>query len=792
VTEFDCNHSGERESPAGLLPAYEKCLAEKKVLLVDDDPAMLRLMEGYVISRGYQVLKAMDGWEALRILRAENPRLLVTDCMMPNMDGMDLCRAIRSNEDLGFVYTIMVTGHADEERLVEAFDAGVDDFLPKPFTAKEILARLRAGQRIIELEAALAQRTSQVQLQNARLEIANERLLQLATTDELTGLHNRRAAMERLRELWDLARRYDLAISCILLDIDHFKHVNDVAGHDGGDRVLCQITRVLRQTTRTCDLVCRMGGEEFLILCPNTTLEKATLLGERLRRAVETSGFTNASAFHRVTVSIGVAERSPIMVSAEAMLKAADNALYSAKRAGRNRLCVAGQHLEPIATTPVIEDRSDRLPGERLETHGENARVLSTMLDFSCRLSLMETRDEILDQTLRTTASLTQCSRASILLPDAEGTNLVVAWSIGDCGVLHHISLPIKGTAVGRIFTTGKLLLIDEKSRRLAESEQDAEGATQCTQEYAKGLFLGVPVLSMPLNSAAGVVGVLNLMGRIDGTHFRPNEIEYIELVTRITAAALQGWLSRCARDEARDSIVVGLAKLVEQRDRETGRHVERVTRFCELLAETLCVHHPEYKNIDTEFITNLKRAAPLHDVGKVGIPDHILLKPGRLSPDERAIMQTHCTIGADYLRTVTDRAPGVAFLQMAVEIAESHHEWYDGSGYPHGLKGSAIPLAARITALADAYDAMRSRRPYKNAMSHKHAREIVVGASGTQFDPVVVSAFLICEKEFERVSAALPDRDGVTTGETSPCVEIGSTRSTAKHLDSLLPAAVN
>jgi len=200
-------------------------------------------------------------------------------------------------------------------------------------------------------------------------------------------------------------------------------------------------------------------------------------------------------------------------------------------------------------------------------------------------------------------------------------------------------------------------------------------------------------------------------------------------------------------------SVVGALRVLAASRDHGTGNHVDQVRRYCRLLAESMR-RQPDFAGvIDDDFLSDLDRATPLHDLGKIGIPDSLLMKPGRLSPGEITLMRTHCRIGADCIRAVLAVSGNVRFLSMALDIAASHHEWFDGSGYPLGLAGDAIPLAARIVALADVYDALRMQRAYKAAMTHLDARRIIVGSWGRQFDPRVVTAFLEVETQFEQGS---------------------------------------
>ena len=204
---------------------------------------------------------------------------------------------------------------------------------------------------------------------------------------------------------------------------------------------------------------------------------------------------------------------------------------------------------------------------------------------------------------------------------------------------------------------------------------------------------------------------------------------------------------------ETRDVAIFAMARLAESRDPETGAHLERVQAYCRTLAVQLKHTNTFAGMIDDEFIDLLHSTSPLHDIGKVGIPDHVLLKPGRLTPAEFTIMRTHTTLGADTLEAAVQRFPGAKFLRMARNIAATHHERYDGSGYPKGLAGDDIPLSGRIVALADVYDALTSRRVYKDAFGHEQARAIIVGDSGRHFDPRIVAAFLSVQAAFGAVS---------------------------------------
>jgi HD-GYP domain-containing protein (c-di-GMP phosphodiesterase class II) len=202
----------------------------------------------------------------------------------------------------------------------------------------------------------------------------------------------------------------------------------------------------------------------------------------------------------------------------------------------------------------------------------------------------------------------------------------------------------------------------------------------------------------------------------------------------------------------ARNGLVLALAKLVEHRSAETGPHLMRLQRYCRILAEEAAKQPAFAPLLDANFIRNMVDTAPLHDIGKAAIPDGVLNKPGPFTDDERIIMQTHTTVGADTLREVARRHPfSTGFLQMAIDIAQHHHEKWDGSGYPHRLAGEAIPLAARLLAIGDVYDALRSPRVYKAGCTHAVTLQIMLEKSPGHFDPALLDVFRRCADRFDR-----------------------------------------
>lgn len=321
---------------------------KRLVLVVDDDPHVVRILEMRLARAGYRTLSAGSAAEGMKLLLEHRPPIVIADCNMPETSGVELCRKIRETPEVESTYFIILTAETALDRVVQGFDAGVNDYLAKSLDPRELMGRLKSAWRIVRLErtlnaknAALERANRELAVANLRLKVLNERLEVQATTDELTGLLNRRAALARIDELFAASCRYDQPITCLALDLDHFKRVNDRYGHPAGDAVLQQVAKTMRDQTREPDLVCRLGGEEFLIVCPSTPDATAAEVAERLRVAIEELEIVCGALRLHITCSIGVAARTPEITSAAALMKASDDALYAAKNAGRNTVRLA-------------------------------------------------------------------------------------------------------------------------------------------------------------------------------------------------------------------------------------------------------------------------------------------------------------------------------------------------------------------------------------------------------------------------------------------------------------------
>lgn len=298
----------------------------KRVLAAEDNPVFQSMLRSMLTKWGYQAVMARDGEEAWQILQAPDaPQLAILDWMMPGMDGVEVCRRVRMADREPYIYILLLTARTDSQDLVEGMDAGADDYLTKPFNAQELRVRLRAGNRILDLQEELV--------------LAREALRDQATHDGLTGLLNRAAILELLQnELLRCGRKMQ-PVSVLLADLDRFKQINDTYGHQTGDVVLREVARRMKSVVRRYDAVGRYGGEEFLIVLPGCDGEAARAQAQRIREAIANSPIVSGTISLSVTGSIGVSWRGPTGNSdTDGLVRDADLALYRAKDGGRNRV----------------------------------------------------------------------------------------------------------------------------------------------------------------------------------------------------------------------------------------------------------------------------------------------------------------------------------------------------------------------------------------------------------------------------------------------------------------------
>lgn len=300
-------------------------MSDFTIAIVDDDAAIRRLVRLFLHRAGYGTVECTTGEEAREALRKEAWDLVILDRRLPDLDGVVLAEELKAIPEFRARYIIMLTGEDEQEDKIEGLELGADDYITKPFQYPELLARIRAGKRIVDLQKELVEK-------NKRLEL-------LSITDGLTKLHNHRYFQDELARAFEESQRYGRPLSLAMIDIDFFKKVNDTYGHAAGDDVLKAAAALYRSSVRSTDLVARYGGEEFAVMMPETELADGITFAEKIRQMVEETTFDTQAGPLQATVSIGVASvpRSRIH-SAKELIVAADKALYRAKRGGRNQV----------------------------------------------------------------------------------------------------------------------------------------------------------------------------------------------------------------------------------------------------------------------------------------------------------------------------------------------------------------------------------------------------------------------------------------------------------------------
>lgn len=316
--------------------------ALNRILLAEDDPISRRMLQAFLMKWGYQVEIAVDGSEAVaKLEQPDAPQLAVLDWMMPGLEGPEVCRRVRQIADRPYTYILLLTARGQRADLLSGLESGADDYLTKPFDSQELRARLRVGERILELQRNLIH--------------AREELRFSATHDVLTGLANRGAVLELANREYSRQSREGGGFGLIILDLDHFKSINDTYGHLCGDEVLHEAARRISLSVRNYDTVGRYGGEEFLVIAPGTDGPGTLVLAERVRQAIEDPAVPTEGGSVRMTASCGVAiSDCDHPLKPDDLLRIADEALYRAKDRGRNcsELC---RYPEP-ATALITEE----------------------------------------------------------------------------------------------------------------------------------------------------------------------------------------------------------------------------------------------------------------------------------------------------------------------------------------------------------------------------------------------------------------------------------------------------
>jgi two-component system cell cycle response regulator len=316
-----------------------EAVAKARILLVEDDPLQADAVKEGLQRTGYEVIWAQDGVRAIKGAKVLLPDIILLDVVLPGLDGHEVCRWLKSDEATKGIPIIMLTVKRELEDKISGLRTGADDYLPKPYNELELNARIYALLRTKALQ-------DELRLKNSQLEELLSKVEYMAVTDALTGLYNRRRFHESLSNEIERTKRYHTPLSLVMIDIDHFKKVNDNFGHQAGDRVLMEVPGILSELVRGTDTAARYGGEEFVVILPNTTKADAVICTERIRKSIASHSFKDLGI--TITVSAGVAGMpDPNIDSEDKLIRCADLAMYRAKQNGRNRTEVAeGEDLD--------------------------------------------------------------------------------------------------------------------------------------------------------------------------------------------------------------------------------------------------------------------------------------------------------------------------------------------------------------------------------------------------------------------------------------------------------------
>ncbi len=679
-------------------------------MIIDDEEATTEIIRKYLAASGFtRFIQISDSAKAMESIINEQPDVVLLDLMMP-VNGVQILEQVRQRKETFRIPVLTLTSNDDKITRTTLLNLGANDFLQKPVDANELVARVRNA-----LSSKIA--FDQLAIRSAQLQAD---VLQ----DSLTGLANRRAFDFELNRKMIEWERQRTPISLLLLDIDHFKMVNDRFGHQVGDTVLKSVAEIVRKTTRKMDLPCRIGGEEFAVILPVTRVCESNQAAERIRHSIEEAFIRTRTATLRVTVSLGVANAMK-GDDAKLIFRRADSALYASKQRGRN--CST---LHDGAQGVAIEETS--APIEQICQQAQNSVELNV-------------------------------NASSVTIIDDEPSTVAIVKAYLKQGGFERLSTLTDPTlAFDHILENGPdLVLLDFRMPGM-------DGIEILKQLRGHERTRSIPVIFLTSSTETKIkVDALNL-GANDFLHKPVNASELLARVRNTLMAKahvdlLAGYSAKLEHEvqlrtqqlvASRREAIQCLARAAEIRDDVTGKHVLRVGRYAAIIAKEL--------GFSGDQIVDLEHAAQLHDVGKIGVPDAILNKPDRLTEDEFEAIKGHCSAGSRIIRDESGNNSRVSneligefldecsspVMRLAALVAESHHEKWDGSGYPRGLKGEEIPLEGRITAICDVFDAVSTSRPYKEAYPLERCFQIIEEGKGTHFDPKVVEAFFARETE--------------------------------------------
>jgi diguanylate cyclase (GGDEF)-like protein len=683
-----------------------------------------------LLVRVADTLQDIVPYEALHIYEADEPKRELVPALVRSEYAQEIY-------DDTFPFGVGITGWAVENREpVLSNQAHLDPrvaFVPGtptepealivvPLIARSVLKgtlnvyRIGEEAAFTDAEFELAQRlgdAAALALDNAHI---RARLEREAQTDSLTGLYNHRYFHERLRRELTLASAEHEHVAVVMIDIDDFKKVNDVFGHAVGDELLAELAGHLRATVRASDVVCRIGGEEFAIIVPRSRAERTVMLAERLAERLEAVELELAG---KIAVSIGIAQGPEDAANPRELVACAEAAMMTAKARGKNQVV----RFDDAATE---RPRAARREDIRSIAHLKMLQSLAGKLN---RFNDVREIGMAIANELRLLIDYHNCR---VFVRD--GDELTPIAFQGELVAVDRTAAQVFRTRVGegltgRVVETGEPLLLADAAR--CEFAVSVEGTPRIEES-----IIAVPLLYGARATGAIVVSKLGL-GQFD-----EDELRLLEVLAGHAAVALENArLYEEARREAETanallddlertflSTVEALANALEARDEYTFSHARWITDTALRVGAEL--------GLDGETLKRLELGALFHDIGKIGIPNSILLKPGSLTDEERKLIETHPELGERIIAPIDQ-------LHDVCRIVRACHERWDGRGYPDRKSGDEIPLEARIIFACDAYHAMTTDRPYRSALPAAEARRRLEEAAGSQFDPRVVDVCL-------------------------------------------------
>lgn len=673
-------------------------LSQAKIFVVETE-SICREVESVLAKAGYEEIRTFsDAATALTSICDEVPDVMLLDQRLA-VENSELLAAMQADASVGQIPIILLTTLDESVQRVAALGASTLDVLLKPLQADALLARVR----------------NQLLIKGYRDQLTRyaERLEREVYIDELTKTGNRRAfekeVQQRLRQ-WNTEKT---PLAFLLIDIDHFKKVNDCYGHRAGDKLLRNLSRVIQDQLGSDAVLCRYGGEELAVLLSGTTADEAKQMAERIRQSVEQQTFVFEELQLKMTVSIGITIAIQRDNSA-IFFQRADSALYASKQHGRNCCHFNDGNLSALTgDAPRDVENEEELAATEFNrpTAGELTHSKIMIVDDE-PVMILTVKKHLKDGGFLQFVTCDQSEQALAMIREEQPDVVLLDICMPKVSGLEILAAVRAEESIQHI----PMVVLTSSTDENTKSEALQLGAFD---------FLAKPVNVSELLSR--VRNTLMVKAQHDRLAHYSQQLEFE--INRRTSELFA----------SRSEVIHCLASAAECRDDQTGFHIVRVGRYATIIASEL--------EFEEDQIPSLESAAQLHDVGKIGISDTILRKHGTLTDEERETMKCHSEIGVKILKQCNSPV-----MRMAAVVAETHHEKWDGSGYPRGLKGDEIPLVGRITAVADVFDALSNKRYYKDAFDLEECFQLIEESKGTHFDPEVVDAFLRRKKEVIQV----------------------------------------